>query len=139
MTAPVAEADALFERALRVPDAESWVFEHACVRLAFGAHLRRDRCARRAREQLRLALAVFERLGAAPWVARAQAELAATGERRTRADDPDAPLLTPQELEIARLAAQGLSNKEMERVRLSHRTSPRTCTASSRGSESPRE
>jgi DNA-binding CsgD family transcriptional regulator len=123
MTGPVAEAGALFERALRVPDAESWVFEHACVRFAFGAHLRRDRCARRAREQLRLALAVFERLGAAPWVARAQAELAATGERRTRADDPDAPLLTPQELEIARLAAQGLSNKEIgTRVHLSHRT-----------------
>ena len=66
---------------------------------------------------------MFERLGAAPWVARAQAELAATGERRTRADDPDAPLLTPQELEIARLAAQGLSNKEIgARVHLSHRT-----------------
>src|SRR5690606_30884524 len=68
-------------------------------------------------------LDVFERLAAAPWIARAEAELAATGERRSRTGDRDAPVLTPQELEIARLAADGLSNKEIgARVQLSHRT-----------------
>ena len=65
----------------------------------------------------------FDRLGAEPWARRARRELRATGRTRRRPLDPDAPLLTPQELQIARLAAAGLTNKEIaERLYLSPRT-----------------
>ena len=123
MVAPAPEAAVLFERALGLPGAEQWVFDHARVHLAFGEYLRRNRASRNARTQLLAALEAFNRLGAAPWAARAEAELAATAAHRSQAQDPDAPLLTAQELEIARLAAQGLSNREIgARLYLSHRT-----------------
>jgi DNA-binding NarL/FixJ family response regulator len=47
----------------------------------------------------------------------------ATGRVRTRADQSDAAVLTPQEMQIATLAATGLSNKQIaERLYLSPRT-----------------
>ena len=123
LTAPEDDADAIFERALATPGADGWTFDHARVRLMYGAYLRRRRASRRAREQLQSALTVFHRLGAAPWAARAERELAATGEHRRRSDDPAAPVLSSQELVIAQLAAAGLSNKEIgTRLFLSHRT-----------------
>ena len=62
-------------------------------------------------------------LGAAAWSARARNELAATGQRTER-DASDAwATLSAQELQIAQLAAQGLSNREIgARLYLSHRT-----------------
>ena len=47
----------------------------------------------------------FDRLGAGPWACRGRRELRATGRTRRRPQDRDAPLLTPQESQIARLAA----------------------------------
>ena len=66
---------------------------------------------------------VFDIVGAAAWAELARTELRAAGERR----DDDAPVadlvLSPQELEIAKLAADGLSNREIgQRLLLSHRT-----------------
>ena len=67
-----------------------------------------------AREQLRAALALFEPMGCAPWVERTESELRASGET-LRARGPGSPVdeLTPQELQVATLAAAGLSNKEV--------------------------
>jgi DNA-binding NarL/FixJ family response regulator len=63
---------------------------------------------------LRRALDAFDRLGAAPWAARARAEVMATGlPSAPRAEPALAARLTPQELQIARLAAQGRSNKDI--------------------------
>ena len=64
-----------------------------------------------AREQLNAALAIFERLGARPWVDRATAELRATGQTKPRAGDNVLDRLTPQEFEIVTLAASGMTNK----------------------------
>ena len=66
---------------------------------------------------------LFDALGAMRWGERARQELRATGEKlgpRT----PDArDRLTAQELQIAELAAAGLTNREIgERMFLSHRT-----------------
>jgi len=59
------------------------------------------------------ALALFERLDASPWAERARGELRASGETARRRDASTREQLTPQELQVARLAGQGLSNLEI--------------------------
>ncbi|MET9353152.1 AAA family ATPase [Streptomyces sp. NPDC006617] len=116
------DAPECFEQALAVPGAERRPFELARVRLAYGERLRRMRSVTEARAQLDAAAEVFERLDAGPWAARAAGELRAIRQGRTRAT-ADAVTLTPQELEIAHLAASGLTNKQIaERLYLSPRT-----------------
>ena len=56
---------------------------------------------------------MFERLGAAPWSERARAELRATGESVAKPGIAARDRLTPQELQITRLAAGGASNPEI--------------------------
>lgn len=83
--------------------------------LVYGEWLRRMRRRREAREQLKLALAVFERVGAPAFAGRALRELEATGEHVTRhvPGDPGLDDLTPREATIARLAADGQTNAEI--------------------------
>ncbi|MEV4620763.1 LuxR C-terminal-related transcriptional regulator [Asanoa sp. NPDC049573] len=88
-------------------------FEQARTELLYGEWLRRARRRAEARPVLRRALDAFDRLGADPWANRARTELAATGLHPPRPAEPAAARLTPQELQIARLAAQGLSNKDI--------------------------
>jgi DNA-binding CsgD family transcriptional regulator len=88
-------------------------FDLARIRLLYGEHLRRARRRIDAREQLRAAIDGFERLGAEPWAERARAELRASGETARKRDPGTAPRLTPQERQVARFVAQGLSNKEV--------------------------
>jgi DNA-binding CsgD family transcriptional regulator len=106
------EFEAWFARALelhgRTPDA----FETARTRLAFGARLRRARLRVRAREELGAALEVFEQLGAQSWADQADAELAAAGETARRRVASTLDDLTPQELQIARLLAEGRTTRE---------------------------
>ncbi|MEU4600104.1 AAA family ATPase [Nocardia sp. NPDC023988] len=99
-------------------------FDEARTRLLYGEWLRRDKRKVDARTQLEQCADVFDRLGAAPWLDRARTELSALGVGTTaRADDGPLSLLTPQESQIVRLAAQGLSNREIAaRLFLSHRT-----------------
>ena len=99
-------------------------FARARLQLAHGAWLKRHRRAADARPGLRAALEVFNALGAAPWAERARRELRASGETSRRAPQSVGWLaLSPQELQIAELAAEGLSNKEIARqLFLSHRT-----------------
>ncbi|MFI0352546.1 AAA family ATPase [Actinomadura sp. 9N407] len=103
-------------------DLRDWPFERARLQLAYGGWRRRRRKAAESRPLLRAAAATFDVLGATPWAERARAELRATGEsRRKPIDALDA--LTPQEQQIARLTADGLSNREIaERLFLSPRT-----------------
>ena len=103
-----------FEEALRRHADDGQPFELARTRLAYAERLRRARQRAEARPFLTAALDTFERLGARPWADRARAELTATGgpsgprPDRSRADE-----LTPQELKIALLVAQGLTNREV--------------------------
>jgi DNA-binding NarL/FixJ family response regulator len=123
LVAPDEVAPDLFDQALATADAERWPFDLARVHLLCGERLRRVRQMTRARDHLGLALDAFRRLGAATWVNRATQELRATGQVRPRGDRHDREALTPQELEIAMLAAAGLSNKQIgQRLFLSHRT-----------------
>ncbi len=89
-------------------------FELARTLLCEGEVLRRFRRPTAARPVLREAHRLFEHLGAKPWAERAAYELAATGSispSKPRADLLDA--LTPQELQIARLVADGRNNAEV--------------------------
>jgi DNA-binding CsgD family transcriptional regulator len=104
----------LFEAALAVPGAERWPFELARVQLAYGERLRRAKYPSQARGHLTTARDIFERLRADPWTQRARTELRATGLPATHADAASKiDLLTPQQREIALLAAAGLTNKQI--------------------------
>jgi len=124
LNAPDRLTAGLFEAALADPGARLWPFDLARVHLLYGEWLRRAREISRARQHLRSALAAFEYLGATAWADRAAAELAATGPtRRPAADGAGADPLTAQELQVAELAAAGLSNKQIgARLYMSHRT-----------------
>jgi DNA-binding CsgD family transcriptional regulator/energy-coupling factor transporter ATP-binding protein EcfA2 len=123
LCAPDDEAAGLFEAALNVPGADRWPFDLARVRLAYGEELRRHHAPAAARRHLRAALDVFQTLGARPWVARVASELRASDRTGQHNDYAAAGVLTPQEREIAMMAASGMSNKQIgERLFLSHRT-----------------
>ncbi|PRY02603.1 AAA family ATPase [Allonocardiopsis opalescens] len=112
-----------FEAALAEYTAVRRPFVQAGVHLDYGEWLRRNRRRAAARPQLRTALRLFTELGAQPAAQRARAELAAAGFERHTADAPAAEdaraepagglPLTPQELQVARLAAAGLSNRRI--------------------------
>lgn len=94
-------------------------FERARTSLLYGEWLRRARRRSAAIPQLRDARDTFERLGARPWADRAGNELRAAGARSADTPSTDVPGpsgqagLTPQERQIVRLAARGLSNKDI--------------------------
>ena len=116
------DADELFQAALAPPDSRRWLFERARVELAYGEYLRRRRAHVQARIPLQAACETFQQLGALPWTQRAERELRASGLEAPRVRGC-VNQLTAQELEIAQLAASGLTNKEIgARLLMSHRT-----------------
>ena len=68
-----------------------------------------------ARDPLAQALELAARCGARPLAARARDELKAAGARPRRAWRTGVDALTPSELRVARLAAEGRSNREIAR------------------------
>ncbi|KJK48644.1 hypothetical protein UK23_16490 [Lentzea aerocolonigenes] len=112
------EPEEEFRLALAVPGASARPFAHARTRLLFGEWLRRARRRTEARAQLGEAAATFQRLGATPLLERATSEQELTEQPRGAAH-----LLTSQELRVARLAREGLTNREIAAQLL---ISPRT-------------
>jgi DNA-binding CsgD family transcriptional regulator len=116
------DAERHYADALGLADALS-PFDLGRTELLYGEWLRRNRRRIEARSQLRAALESFEQLGVAPWADRARSELRATGETARRRDPSTRDQLTPQELNIAGLAAAGLTNPEIgAQLFLSRRT-----------------
>jgi len=112
----LSDADAAaghFTRALELHAAASRPFDRARTELACGQALRRARRPSQARGHLRAALDGFEQLGAAGWAGRARDELRASGETARRRNPAMLTQLTPQELQIAQLAAAGATNREI--------------------------
>ena len=125
LLADEADAGAHYERAAELhKEREGHPFETARTDLILGEWLRRARRVNEAKTRLRTAAAVFERLGAEPWADRVRRELRAAGDAGPIEAAPDlAERLTPQELQVVRLAAAGLSNREIgEQLYLSPRT-----------------
>lgn len=116
------KAEDLFQVALDA-DLARWPLARARLQLAYGSWLRRRRRVAESRVPLRAARDGFDGLGLVAWGDRARVELRASGES-SRTRSPDAfDQLTPQELQIAQLAARGLSNRDIgQQLYISHRT-----------------
>jgi DNA-binding CsgD family transcriptional regulator len=98
-------------------------FLRARVLLNYGMWLRRQRRVADSREPLRSGRDEFDAVGAKTWAERARQELRASGEKSRRRTPERRDDLTPQEMQIAQMAAAGLTNREIgERLFLSHRT-----------------
>jgi DNA-binding CsgD family transcriptional regulator len=87
--------------------------ELARTHLLYGEWLRRERRRLDARKHLRTALEAFTSMGAEAFARRAERELLATGERARKRTVDTRDQLTPQETQIARLAANGDTNREI--------------------------
>jgi DNA-binding CsgD family transcriptional regulator len=113
------DAQLLFAESLAALDKVGPIpFEQARTLLCSGEAMRRRRRPVAAREPLHEALILFESLGARPWAARARAELAASGAKDQRAKDwvgthNGLDALSPQELQVARIAGRGQNNAEV--------------------------
>ena len=101
------EAARLLEDAVEKHEAVGDPFGRARALLALGVVRRRARQKRTARVAIEAALAGFDRLGAATWAAAARDELARIG-GRTRMEG-----LSPSELRVATLVAEGRTNREI--------------------------
>lgn len=116
------EAESLYERALDTR-LSNWPFHRARMLLAYGRWLRRQRRVAAARRPLRAALESFNALGVTALGHEARAELRAAGESISHPAPDTLDTLTPQELQIAKMAATGMTNREIgTRLFISHRT-----------------
>lgn len=107
------EAMRQYAQAIHFYGAADLPLEQARSELLFGEFLRRERRRVEARPHLRIAVEMFERLGAPLWADRARTELRATGQTARRRDPSTLDQLTPHELRIVRAVAQGLTNREI--------------------------
>jgi DNA-binding CsgD family transcriptional regulator len=103
-----------FEEAISIHEQTPAPFEMARTELCYGERLRRARHRVEARSRLKRALAIFENLGAEPWVKRALAELSASGETLQRRSP--VATLTPQERQVASIVGSGATNREAAAV-----------------------
>jgi DNA-binding CsgD family transcriptional regulator len=121
-TGDAASAGLAFATA-RAMDLERWPLARARLALAHGTWLRRQRRVAESRAELRSARDLLDAIGVRYLADRAQHELGASGDAPRHRGIDVLDELTPQELQIARLAAEGLSNREIgTRLYLSHRT-----------------
>ena len=106
-------AESLYRESIAHLSAGRVRLELARTHLLYGEWLRRERRRLDAREQLRTALDAFTSMGAEAFARRAERELLATGEHARKRTVDTLDQLTPQEERVARLAAQGTTNREI--------------------------
>ncbi len=106
-------ADSLFRQSIANLSGTRLRLELARTHLLYGEWLRRERRRIDARTQLRIAHEAFTSMGAEAFASRAERELLATGGRARKRTIDKRDQLTPQETHIARLAADGRTNREI--------------------------
>ena len=122
MVASDDRAEPLYQSAL-AHDLADWPQLRGRMQLWYGRWLRRQRRIADSRGPLRAADDTFSALRFGVLAECARQELRASGVTNRRHEPTEGTRLTPQELEIARLAADGLSNREIgQRLYISHRT-----------------
>jgi DNA-binding CsgD family transcriptional regulator len=115
-------AEPIYQAALGA-ETVRWPFVRGRVLLSYGAWLRRQRRSADSRAPLRAARDAFDALGASAWAERARQQLRASGESSPRRATEARERLSPQETQIATMAAQGLPNRVIaQKLYLSHRT-----------------
>lgn len=107
------EGFGLLREACEVLEESPARLEHAKARAELGAALRRAGLRSEAREHLRRAVELAAICGATPLVDRAHSELLATGARPRRIALSGVDSLTPSERRVARMAAEGQTNREI--------------------------
>ena len=107
------DADELYREAISKLARTRIRVQLARTHLLYGEWLRRQRRRLDAREQLRTAHEFFRDAGVEAFAERARLELEATGERARKRTVATLDELTPQETQVARLAAQGETNREI--------------------------
>ncbi len=107
------DADGLYLEAIERLERTRIRVELARAHLLHGEWLRREGRRMDARDRLRAAHEMFSRFGAEAFAERARRELLATGETARRRTEETREVLTPQEEQIARLAAKGQTNPEI--------------------------
>jgi DNA-binding CsgD family transcriptional regulator len=113
LLAPDSGADALYREAIAHLTRSSVRTELARAHLLYGEWLRRQKRRSHASVQLRTAYRMFDVMGAAAFARRTRAELLAAGGHLPEAAELAGPDLTPQETQVARLAAAGVTNAEI--------------------------
>jgi DNA-binding CsgD family transcriptional regulator len=106
-------ADELYRQSIVHLSGTRLRLELARTHLLYGEWLRRERRRLDARTHLRTALEAFTGMGAEAFAGRAERELQATGERARERTVDRRDQLTPQETQVARLAADGHTNREI--------------------------
>ncbi len=106
-------ADGLYRQSITHLTGTRMRVELARTHLLYGEWLRRERRRLDARAQLRTAHEAFTGMGAEAFAGRAERELLATGERARKRTVETLDQLTPQETQIARLAAEGHTNRDI--------------------------
>lgn len=109
------QAQLAFARAEHVGAQVPMPFDRARTHVECGAFLRRAGKRTAAVAELRAARECFDRLGARPYLARCDRELAAAGLNPQRRRPGGAAELTPQERSVAGLVAEGKSNRVVAR------------------------
>jgi DNA-binding CsgD family transcriptional regulator len=108
-----AAAESLYREAIERLGRTRLRAELARARLLYGEWLRRQRRHTDARGELRIAREMFNDFGMEAFAERTHRELQATGERPRRRTPDTRDQLTPQERQVARLAAEGCTNREI--------------------------
>jgi DNA-binding CsgD family transcriptional regulator len=116
-------ADALYRESIDRLERCRVVVHSARAHLIYGEWLRRENRRVDAREQLRTAFTLLSDIGADAFADRARRELLATGETVRKRSSDSGTTLTPQEAQVAWLAAEGRTNSEIAgRLFISPRT-----------------
>ena len=106
-------ADGLYRQSIADLSTTRLRLELALTHLLYGEWWRRERRRLDARTHLRTALGAFTGIRTEAFARRAERELLATGERARKRTVDALDQLTPQETQIARLAAEGHTNREI--------------------------
>jgi len=106
-------AEAFYGEAITHLDRTSVRTELARAHLLYGEWLRRQKRRSHASAQLRTAYRMFDAMGAEAFARRTRAELLAVGGHPPEPAELAGPDLTPQETQVARLAAAGVTNAEI--------------------------